>query len=151
MYNTLKAEHLAARKARNSARASVIVGVIDDVDKHLLKDRKAAEKNGTEYLVRDSEVLAVLKNTIKNMNKTIVDISNSPGMEESVLTYRGMIECLSEFLPPSVSGDDLRMVIQNLGAKTLGQAMGLLKKTSVEHGYDYDGAEAATLAKELFI
>ena len=61
------------------------------------------------------------------------------------------INTLSEFLPTPVSGDELRLIIQGLGASNMGQAMSALKKLSAEQGFDYDGREASTLVRNILV
>jgi hypothetical protein len=149
MYKKLKTEHLQARKTKNVERSAAIVGVIAEVDSIVMADKKKAEAKGETFLIMDSIVTAVIKNQIKNINKSIEDIHKlgSATPESMVFT----IKTLSEFLPMPVSGDELRLIIQGLGASNIGQAMGALKKLAAEQGFDYDGKEASTLVKNILV
>ena len=151
MYKNLKAELLTARKARSMDRAALITGIVDDIDKKVMVARKAAEAKGEEFLVPDAEVVATLKNISKNMRKASADIISKVGECEASLDYLDQAATVESFLPPRVEGDDLRLIIQSLNAGNMGQAMGMLKNQSVIQGFDYDGKEASTIAKELFV
>lgn len=153
MYNTLKSEHLAARKAREegSSRAALLVGVISDIDDVCLSKRKESEALGTDFIVPDHIVVAVLKSQIKNIRKAADDIITVRGDCPEATDFIDKANSLSMFLPQAIAGDELRMLIQELGANNLGQAMGLLKKASVSQGFDYDGQEASVIAKELYL
>lgn len=149
MYKKLKAEHLQARKTKNAERSAAIVGVIAEVDSIVMADKKKAEAKGEAFVIMDQIVTAVIKNQIKNLNKSIEDINKlgSATPESMVFT----INTLSEFLPMPVSGDELRLIIQGLGASNIGQAMSALKKLAAEQGFDYDGKEASTLVKNILV
>ena len=151
MYNTLK-EHLTEAKAsKNRAASTDIIGAIDAVDKKVFKERKVFEKTGGIFVIPDAVVTAVLKNQVKNTSasqkEAIALVGSTPATDAMSTT----IELLKSFLPDAVIGDDLRMIIQGLGAENLGQAMGMLKKLSVSQGFDYDGREASLIAKEIFL
>lgn len=151
MYKNLKKEHLAARKERSLERMALLVGVISDVDDKVIVSRKAAEAAGEEHIIPDSIVLATLKNQIKNLNKGISDTLANVGECSAAELMREKVRSLSVFLPPALEGDELRLLIQDLGASNLGQAMGLLKKMSEVQGFDFDGREASSIAKEIFV
>ena len=151
MYNEIKELLLEARKARHSARSSLLIGLVDDIDKKVLDDRKKSEASDEEFIVPDSEVVSVLKNTIKNLEKSVADIISKVGPCDASEDLTLKANALRVLLPEAVAGDDLRLVIQSLGASNMGQAMKLLKVQSMEVGFDYDGKEASTLAKELFL
>lgn len=151
MYNNLKSELLEARKARQMDRSALIVGIVDDIDKKVLVARKKAEAAGEEFIVPNAEVVAVLKNQVKNLTKGKQEILEKVGECEAYLDIEEKIAAISAFLPPRVAGDDLRLVIQSLGAANMGQAMKLLKEQATAQGYDYDGKEASVIAKEIFL
>lgn len=151
MYKNLKAELLTARKERNTDRSALITGIVDDIDKKVMVERKAAEALGEEYLVPDTEVVATLKNISKNMRKASAEIVNKVGECKESFDYLDQASTVESFLPAKVDGDDLRLVIQSLGAESLGQAMGKLKAQAASQGFDYDGKEASTIAKSIFL
>lgn len=153
MYKKLKAEHMEARKAREEGklRASLLGGLIGDVDEKVLASRKKAEAADTEFVVPDAIVISTIKNQVKNINKGITEALSVVGEVPAVEDMREKVVALSNLLPPAVEGDDLRMLIQSLEASNMGQAMGKLKVRAEELGFNYDGKEAATLAKEIFV
>lgn len=148
IYNILK-EHLAeAKAAKNKPAISDIIGVIDAVDKKVFAEKKKA---GEGYIIEDAVVIAVIKNQIKNVRKDYDKAVSLVGANDQTDLMQDVMERLGVFLPDAVEGDDLRMIIQGLGASNMGQAMGMLKKQSLEVGFDYDGKEASVLAKEIFV
>ncbi|CAL9970572.1 hypothetical protein VPHD69_0145 [Vibrio phage D69] len=151
MYKNLKAELLTARKAQAKDRAALITGVVDDIDKKVMVARKAAEAKGEEFIVPDAEVVATLKNIAKNMRKASADIVKKVGECEASEDYLTQANVVDSFLPEKVVDDELRLLIQGLGASNMGQAMSMLKKQSLSEGFDYDGAEASKIARELFV
>lgn len=148
LYGTLKANLLQSKKEKLKAQTTDLIGVIDAVDKEVFAERKL---KGDDFLVKDDVVIKVIKNQVKNINKDLAHISTLPNSEAAVDQLVGTVTFLSSFLPARVEGDDLRLIIQSLGANNLGQAMGLLKKRSAAELFDYDGAEAAAISKEIFV
>ena len=148
LYNSLKENLMLAKKDKHKQATSDLIGVIDAVDKVVFAERKKA---GEDFLVKDSVVMSVVKNQLKNINIAYEKTMNVVGAGEATDSMLFTINLLKSYLPPAIIEDELRNVIQGLGAKNIGQAMGLLKKNSEELGYDYDGAEASTIAKELFV
>lgn len=150
MYKVLK-EHLAEAKAAvNKPVVSDLIGVIDAVDKKIFAEKK---KFGEGFIIQDSIVTAVIKNQVKNINSAYEKaVGLTPtGVSPATDVMLSTITLLKSFLPPAVEGDELRMIIQGLGASNMGQAMSLLKKQSADQGYDYDGREASTIAKGIFV
>lgn len=149
MYKELKKEHLESRKARNQERSVAIVGVIAEVDKKVLAERKSAESAGEEFVVPDAEVLAVIKNQIKNMLKAIEDVKAIGGEVPDSMYYT--VQTLTEFLPPPVSGDELRLIIQGIEPGNVSSIMKNLKALSLSQGFDYDGKEAMEIIKNITV
>lgn len=148
IYNLLK-EHLTeAKSAGNKPAVSDIIGVIDAVDKKVFAEKKKA---GEDFIIEDALVIAVIKNQIKNVRKDYDKAVSIVGANEQTDLMQDVMDRLSFFLPEAVEGDELRMLIQGLGATNMGQAMGMLKKQSLELGFDYDGREASVLTKEIFV
>ncbi len=125
-----------------------LIGVIDAVDKSVFETKKKA---GEGFIIEDTIVVGVLKNQIKNINLSIGKALEVSGASDATDSMNDTVVFLKSFLPPAVEGDALRLIIQGLGAKSLGQAMGMLKKQSIEQGFDYEGTEAATISKEIFL
>ena len=148
LYQELKEQLANAKQANDRAAVADIIGVIDAVDKKVFAEKKRV---GSDFIIQDSVVLAVLKNQIKNTKAAYEQGLSLVGVTTDTEYLASTVELLTHFLPPAVEGDDLRMVIQGLGATNMGHAMGLLKAQSIEQGYDYDGKEASIIAKEIFV
>lgn len=148
IYQTLKMRLMDAKRSRLKSEVQDIIGIIDAVDKAVFADKKAA---GEDFVVQDHVVIAVIKNQIKNISASLDRILPVTGHTDDTATLVATIEILGSFLPAAVEGDALRLMIQELGANSLGQAMGMLKKQSISQCFDYDGAEAAAIAKEIFV
>lgn len=148
MYVKLLSDLKGFKLSRDKARTADLIGVIDAVDKKVFAERK---KQGDSFKVQDSVVIGIIKNQIKNLSIAHDKAIQTSGPVDAVNQMSDTINFLKSYLPPSVEGDELRIIIQDLGVTNIGQAMGALKKLSVVSGFDYDGAEAAAIAKEIFI
>lgn len=147
IYKELKDALVEAKREGAKQAVSDIIGAIDAVDKKVFDQRKKA---GEDFIIKDEDVVAVLKNQIKNTKASLEKVQEV-GTAENIQYLRNTVSILSSFLPPAVEGDELRLLVQGLGAKSVGQAMGLLKKESMLKGFDYDGKEASNIAKEIFV
>ena len=148
MYNKVKVGLGEAKLAKDKAAVSDLIGVIDAVDKKVFAEKKAA---GDEFIIEDAIVTAVLKNQLKNITAAYDKAFNLVGVSQATNDMKDTMTLLAFYLPPRVEGDDLRFILQGLGASNMGQAMGMLKKQAADKGYDYDGREASTIAKEIFV
>lgn len=140
----IKAEQLAARKAKNSTRAQVLTTLIGEAD--------MIGKNADNRTPTDEEVVAILKKFIKNLDEVIRiagDYRDSDRLDSAV----GEKDILSEFLPQQLTEKELRGIIQTLvdslenkSPKDMGKVLGSLKQT---YAGMYDGALASKITKEL--
>lgn len=148
MYSKLRTGLVAAKEAKDKAAIGDLICAIDAVDKKVFAERKKA---GDDFIVEDSVVTAVLKNQIKNVRKDLDKALGLVGVTDATESMQATVDLLSFYLPEPITGDELRLAIQSLGAKNMGQAMGMLKKQAADQGFDYDGQEAAGIAKEIFV
>ncbi len=160
MYKLLKRDSMTARKERNKSLSADLLLIIDTIEKLTFEDRKAA---GSGYQVPDSVVIGVLKNLIKTTKKSVdeahlVHRRGVPEEEGEQIEYDqslhpmlDLINLCEHYLPAKVDGDALRLAIQSLNVDTMKDAMISLKTQSLEVGYTYDGGEAASICKELFM
>lgn len=148
MYNRLKESLALAKKLGDKSAIVDFIGVIAAVDAKVFSERK---KVGDGFIIEDAVVVAVLKNQIKNTKLSYDKAVKLVGHTGATDSMKNTIDLLSSMLPPKVVGDDLRLVIQSLEAKDMGSAMRMLKAQATEKGYDYDGKEASTIAKEIFV
>lgn len=149
MYSELKEASLSARKEGAKDWAALIIGVLADVDTRVLKERKAAEKAGEEYIIEDKDVIAVIKSQSKSLRASADQAEAALGPCDQAITLRNKAIAIETFLPEPVDGDELRLLIQSLEPKNIGDAMKKLKESSLENGFDYDGKEASKIAREI--
>ena len=132
LYQRLKDDALAARKARLGWRATALTTQIGELE-------TAAKVSG--HTPTDAEVVAAIKKTIKNLDEVLrVAPNDATRLEKDLFEF---------YLPKQLDEKALRDVISVIiltGAKTMGDVMKALKT-----GYEgqYDGKLASTLIKEL--
>ena len=149
IYSELKEGLLLAKQEGDKAAVSDLIGAIDSIDKAVFADKKKAGEG--EFIIQDAVAVAVLKNQIKNTMLSYDKALSLVGVTEQTDALRATADLLKHYLPPAVEGDDLRLIIQGLGAKNMGQAMGMLKAQSADQGFSYDGGEASSIAKGIFV
>ena len=131
LIDQLKADMLAARKASDKARLTLLSTVVGELTAN------ATVVNG-EKTVTDEAAIATLRKFVKNLEE-MVKINPSAQFE---------IDVLSAYLPQMLSEDEIRSIVQNLinnGAANMGQVMAALK---ANHAGLYDGKMASTIAKK---
>lgn len=134
----LKADALTSRKARDTARATALTTLIGELE-------TSAKNTGHEPT--DTEVIAAIKKTLKNINETMKAVTATGG---NVTLAMAAEEVLFEsYLPKQLNEAELRSVVGAIivtGAKTMGDIMKALK---AQHDGQYDGKLASTVIKDL--
>ena len=133
----IKAASLAARKARETAKASLLSTLIGEIE--------TAAKSGKS--VNDDDVIAVVKKFIKNIDESLVHVTRTSALVADDM--RAEKEILESFLPQQLSEAELKALLQTYiaeGAKNVGD---LMKRLKAEKAGLYDGGMASKLAKEL--
>lgn len=137
----IKATQLLARKGNNQLMASLLTTLIGEA--------QIIGKNDGNRETTDSEVIAIVKKFIKNIDECLAVPSLS---QEAGIKLVLEKKILSDYLPPQMSALELELTIQNIiaeisaSAKDVGRVMGLLKQ---RHDGLYDGKVASTIVKNM--
>lgn len=135
----VRQDSLAARKARDGARASFLITLLGEIER--------VGKDAGNRETSDTEALAVIQKFAKNLNEVL---TVKPG-DAQALFERGLLQA---YLPEQLSGSTLAAaidaIVQNLGLTApSGKDMGaVMKALSAQHAGAYDGAEASKLVRQ---
>lgn len=138
----IKQEQLAARKAKETAKAALLTTLIGEVE--------MVGKNDGNREVTDVEVVAMVKKFLKNVNETLKALG---GIEGGIaMQYMAESQILESYLPKQFTEDQLTTILDSIkieisaGPKDMGKMLGLLKN---RFDGQYDGRLASTVAKSL--
>ena len=134
---TIKADQLAARKARNQITSSLLTTLIGEAT--------TVAKNAGRELPSDDEVTAIIRKFLKGNAEVQAHLTD----DADVAVAKTEAAILSGYLPTQLSEDQLREVVKAIvagGAANVGAVMGQLK---AKHAGLYDGKMASTIVKEL--
>ena len=142
LLNDIKVALLAARKARQSATASSLSTLVGEAE--------MIGKNDGNRPVTDSEVMALVKKFIKNVEESH-KVASSHGNAEAAERLLVERDLYASFLPSQLTGEALLNAIAALchevnasSIKDMGKVMKLLKE---RHDGQFDGAAASTFIK----
>lgn len=134
----LHAEMIAAMKAKDKVRLSIIRQVMGEVKNIEVNERRD---------VTEEDVTNMVKRLIKQTNETLEMSIKAANNQERTDTLAEQVKILEGLLPAQVSGDELSALIDKtiaeLGASTkkdMGKVMGALNKAT---GGNLDKAAAA--------
>ena len=140
LIDRIKADALAARKARDATKASALITLIGEAER--------VGKDAGSRAPTDDEVTAVIQKFVKNLGEVLrVRPEDASAAQEKVL--------LEQYLPARMSGAALRHAIANLAtglglapitAKDVGA---LMKALATQHPGAYDGAEASATIRAM--
>jgi hypothetical protein len=136
----IKAQNIAARKARLSAVSNLLTTLIGEAE-------MVGKNAGRE--VSDAEVLAVIRKFIKNINETISILGDNDLRTTIALAER---QTLETFLPQQLTTAQLEQIISSIrveisaGPKDMGRVLALLKS---RFDGQYDGKTASMIAKVM--
>jgi len=137
----IKADNLAARKARNIETSTLLTTLYAEV----VKIGKDAGNRETT----DEETVVVVKKFIKGIDETL----HYKGAPDATLQHEK--EILVEYLPVQLSDDELEEIIRDLvltmnadSVKQMGSVMSALKS---EYNGEYDGMTASKLVKSYLV
>lgn len=137
----IKTAQLSSRKARDEIATKVLTTLIGEAE--------AIGKNAGNRPTTDSEVVALVKKFIKNIDETLGLIKHP----EAVAGLQREREIVSAYLPTQMSNEQLRGVIaqlsDELNAHTLRDMGKVMKALKERHDGQYDGAAASALIKEV--
>lgn len=138
----IKQDQLAARKAKETAKAALLTTLIGEVE--------MVGKNDGNREVTDVEVVAMVKKFLKNVNETLKALG---GIEGGIaMQYMAESQILESYLPKQFSQEQLEQILDSIkveisaGPKDMGKMLGLLKN---RFDGQYDGRLASTVAKSL--
>jgi uncharacterized protein YqeY len=117
LLDRLRGELQSSRKARKAAQTLVLGTVLSDIENHHISMQRD---------LTDDDVVDVLRRAIKRRRESI-DAFDKGGRTELADRERAEVELLSQYLPASVSDDEVRVAVRAAivgGAKTLGAVMG---------------------------
>lgn len=135
----LRADQLAARKAREGIKSSLLTTLIGEA--------AMIGKNNGNRESTDSEVQAVIKKFVKNLDETIQRLFDAGFEGGQIMISQAEKDILLSYLPKQMTEDELRDVVTGLKSE-LGvldvKGKGLIMKTLKER-FDgqYDGKMAA--------
>lgn len=134
----LHKEMVAAMKAKDKTRLSIIRQVMGEVKNIEVNERRDAT---------EEDVTNMVKRLIKQTNETLEMSIKAANNQERTDTLTQQVEILKSLLPAQVEGEELAALIEKtiseLGASTkkdMGRVMGALNKAT---GGNFDKAAAA--------
>lgn len=134
----LQAEIVAAMKAHEKARLSILRQVLGEVKNIEVNERRD---------VTEQDVNDMIKRTIKQTKETLEGSIKAGTDQERTDTLTEQVAILEEYLPKQISGEELIALVEatiaELGAETkrdMGRVMGALTQKT---GGNFDKAAAA--------
>lgn len=138
-WERLQKDALEARKARDTEKANLLTTIISQVKNIAIDDGHRA--------VNDSDVVKVVRQFLKSVEENLSYAAQGKLPTETVEKLKKEKDILESYLPKQLSAEEIREIIKNSSAKSIGEAMKYLKEN-----YDgqYDGKLASQIAKEVF-
>jgi len=137
----IKIAQLKARKERNTIAVNVLTTLVGEAE--------AIGKNAGNRETTDSEVVALAKKFIKNIDETI-GLIKEPAALNDLLCERLYVE---QFLPKQLTTEELRATLEGLtnelNAHTLREMGKVMKVLKERYDGQYDGAAASTMIKGM--
>ena len=144
LFTQIKADQLAARKAKDGLKATLLTTLIGELT--------AIGKNDGNREVTDADVVKLVKKFLDGVNETMAlinDANNSDGSADRYINLLKEQTYLTVYMPQQMGEAKLTEVLTELVTETgpnLGKLMGLLKE---RYAGQYDGKMASTLAKKV--
>lgn len=143
LLNKIKADQLAARKAKDGLATALLTTLIGDAE--------MVGKNAGR-LVTDEEVVAVIKKFIKNIDFGIAstkDVSNIDGSADYYVNQLKEKSILEQYLPQQLDMIRLKMVITDLSFKVGKSTSAIMKELKAQYAGKYDGKMASDIVKSV--
>lgn len=137
LLNQIKSDQLAARRARDTLRASLLTTLYSEASTIGLN---LGKRDST-----DQEVIQVIKKFIKNIDECV----NAGADPDDLLEEKKILE---GYLPNQLTEDQITDIVLNIlngldeTKKNIGKVTGLLK---ADYAGQYDGATASKVIKSL--
>jgi uncharacterized protein YqeY len=144
LFTQIKADQLAARKAKDGLKATLLTTLIGELT--------AIGKNDGNREVTDADVVKLVKKFLDGVNETIAlmkDVSNADGSADRYVNLLKEQGYLTVYMPQQMDEAKLTEVLTELVTEcgpNLGKLMGLLK---ARYAGQYDGGMASTIAKKV--
>lgn len=144
LFNQIKSDQLAARKAKDGLKATLLTTLIGELT--------AIGKNDGNREVTDADVVKLVKKFLDGVNETIAlmtDFSNKDGNADRYVNLLKEQCYLTNYMPQQMDEakltDLLSELVKEVGPN-LGKLMGLLKE---RYAGQYDGKIASDVAKKI--
>ncbi len=144
LFTQIKTDQLAARKARDGLKATLLTTLIGELT--------AIGKNDGNREVIDADVVKLVKKFLDGVNETIALIKDASNVDGSADRYVNLLKeqsYLTAYMPQQMDEATLTEVLCELVTESgpnLGKLMGLLKE---RYAGQYDGKMASTVAKSV--
>lgn len=144
LFSQIKADQLAARKAKDGLKATLLTTLIGELT--------AIGKNDGNREVTDADVVKLVKKFLDGVNETLVLIKDASNVDGSADRYVNLLKeqsYLTAYMPQQMDEATLTEVLCELVTESgpnLGKLMGLLKE---RYAGQYDGKMASTVAKSV--
>lgn len=132
----LKADALAARKARDTLCATSLTTLIGELE-------TAAKNAGHEP--SDTEVITAIKKTLKNIGETLDALKfSSDDRAHALLTEQKLFET---YLPKQLNETELLEIVKAMIMTGAGNVGEIMKRLKIQYEGQYDGKLASTVIK----
>ena len=144
LFTQIKTDQLAARKAKDGLKATLLTTLIGELT--------AIGKNDGNREVIDADVVKLVKKFLDGVNETIALIKDASNVDGSADRYVNLLKeqsYLTAYMPQQMDEATLTEVLCELVTESgpnLGKLMGLLKE---RYAGQYDGKMASTVAKSV--
>jgi uncharacterized protein YqeY len=132
----IESKALAARKAKDTVAKNLLITLLGELE-------TKAKRGGEE--VTDTLVISTVKKFMDSATDTLKHVAGVNA--ESEEQCKQELDILKHFLPDQLTESQIESAITMADVKSLGEAMGFLKKSFAGQ---YDGALASKVAKRLF-
>ena len=143
-FNQIKADQLAARKAKDGLKATLLTTLIGELT--------AIGKNDGNREVTDADVVKLVKKFLDGVNETIDLLAKTDELDGGAVRFFSLMQeksFLTVYMPQQMDEAKLTEVLCELVTESgpnLGKLMGLLK---ARYAGQYDGSMASTIAKKV--
>lgn len=115
LLDTLRADQLAARKAKDSIKAALLTTLVAEAAR--------VGKDGGNRDSTDDEVLKTVQKFVKNAGETRTALISRDGSADAINTVDAEIAILSAYLPKQLSDKEVTRLIQDFVEANLGAQM----------------------------
>ena len=139
LFEKIKADQLAARKAHNSLASSLLTTLIGEA--------AMIGKNNGDRDVTDAEVQAVIKKFVKGMDETLDYLKDSTS--EASATILAEKALLIPYLPTQMDEEELTKVVELIVFEVGGNMGKVMAELKTRYAGKYDGKMASTIVKSV--